>query len=92
MPKTLKCRLGMHLWRVHRNDQGQRYRTCERCGKDDDRAGAHLRRAVGDAGALPAGALPAGVRADQAGAPDLGLNTRLDQHRTCRDQRWLRAK
>jgi len=39
MPKALRCRLGMHLWRLHRNDQGQRYRTCERCGKDDDPGG-----------------------------------------------------
>ena len=36
MATSLLCRLGMHRWQTQVNEQGQRYRTCERCRKDDD--------------------------------------------------------
>jgi RimJ/RimL family protein N-acetyltransferase len=32
MKKPLRCRLGVHTGRTDRNDEGQRYLTCERCG------------------------------------------------------------
>ena len=31
------CRLGVHRWQTHYNDEGQRYATCLRCGRDGDR-------------------------------------------------------
>jgi hypothetical protein len=36
MSRSLRCLLGMHTWRKRHNEQGQIYRTCQRCGKDDD--------------------------------------------------------
>lgn len=36
MATALLCRLGLHGWRKEFNEQGQMYRTCRRCGKDDD--------------------------------------------------------
>jgi hypothetical protein len=35
--KSLLCSLGMHRWKNHYNDEGQRYITCERCGKDSEK-------------------------------------------------------
>ena len=35
--KPFGCRLGIHKWQTHRNDEGQRYLTCLRCGKDSDK-------------------------------------------------------
>ncbi|WP_169064305.1 hypothetical protein [Geodermatophilus dictyosporus] len=43
---TLRCRLGLHAWRPQRNEQGQGYLRCARCGKDDDR-GARISRIIG---------------------------------------------
>jgi hypothetical protein len=39
MATALLCRLGMHSWRKVYNDQSEMYRTCRRCGKDDDPRG-----------------------------------------------------
>lgn len=39
MRKPMRCRLGMHAWRKLYNEQGQMYRTCQRCGQDDDPGG-----------------------------------------------------
>jgi hypothetical protein len=36
MATSWLCRLGLHGWRKQYNEQGQMYRTCRRCGKDDD--------------------------------------------------------
>jgi hypothetical protein len=36
MTKGIRCRLGIHAWKRQRNDAGQGYRTCTRCGLDDD--------------------------------------------------------
>ena len=36
MTRPLLCRLGMHKWRKMYNEQGQMYRNCERCDRDDD--------------------------------------------------------
>jgi len=36
MAKPLLCRIGFHKWRQQVNDSGQRYNTCQRCGKYDD--------------------------------------------------------
>jgi hypothetical protein len=30
--KPLRCLLQFHAWRLVYNDEGQRYKTCERCG------------------------------------------------------------
>jgi hypothetical protein len=35
--KSLLCRLMIHSWETHRNDEGVRYVTCVRCGKDGDK-------------------------------------------------------
>jgi hypothetical protein len=35
--RPLLCRFGMHSWENRRNDEGQRYVTCRRCGKDGDK-------------------------------------------------------
>ena len=35
--KDLRCRLGIHSWENHRNEEGQRYITCRRCGRDGDK-------------------------------------------------------
>jgi hypothetical protein len=39
MSKSLRCVLGLHTWRKTHNEQGQMFRTCTRCGKDDDPGG-----------------------------------------------------
>ncbi|HEX8628519.1 MAG TPA: hypothetical protein VF755_10160 [Catenuloplanes sp.] len=36
MRKPLRCLLAMHSWRKDFNEQGQMYRICRRCGKEDD--------------------------------------------------------
>ena len=33
MAKTLMCRLGRHDWKRKRNEEGQPYKECARCGK-----------------------------------------------------------
>jgi hypothetical protein len=30
--KPLKCLLMLHEWRLMTNDEGQQYKTCDRCG------------------------------------------------------------
>ncbi len=35
--KPLLCRLHVHYWAEAKNDDGQRYLLCDRCGKDDYR-------------------------------------------------------
>ena len=35
--KRLLCRVGIHSWEDHRNDEGQPYVTCRRCGKDGEK-------------------------------------------------------
>ncbi len=30
------CLVGLHRWAYVRNPEGQRYRTCRRCHRDDD--------------------------------------------------------
>jgi hypothetical protein len=35
--RSIGCRLGIHKWQTRRNDEGQRYLTCLRCGKDADK-------------------------------------------------------
>jgi hypothetical protein len=50
--RLVLCGLNLHhQWRWHSTDDGQRYRQCFRCGKDDDERdqGPH-----GDGGPLPA--------------------------------------
>ncbi len=34
--RGLRCRLGFHSWGTMRNDAGERYSVCERCGKSDE--------------------------------------------------------
>jgi hypothetical protein len=34
--KSLLCRLGIHKWQTHHNDEGQKYITCLRCKKESD--------------------------------------------------------
>ncbi len=31
--KTLRCKLGLHTWAKHWNDEGQDYYLCARCDK-----------------------------------------------------------
>jgi hypothetical protein len=33
--RSLRCLLGFHHWVVRRNDAGERYDECQRCGKVD---------------------------------------------------------
>ena len=33
--RSLRCLLGFHHWVVRRNDAGERYDECQRCGKAD---------------------------------------------------------
>ena len=35
--KNFLCRLGIHSWENHRNEEGQRYIVCARCGKESDK-------------------------------------------------------
>lgn len=30
--RSLRCLLGFHAWQVRRNDAGERYDECRRCG------------------------------------------------------------
>ena len=39
MARPLRCRVGMHRWQRARNEAGESYRHCERCGKDGDLTG-----------------------------------------------------
>lgn len=32
--KPLLCRLNLHAWKVNSTEDGQRFRRCQRCGKD----------------------------------------------------------
>jgi hypothetical protein len=36
MTRPFLCRIGWHKWRKAYNEQGQMYRTCQRCNEDDD--------------------------------------------------------
>jgi hypothetical protein len=36
MKKPLRCVLQFHRWRLMTNDEGQQYKTCERCGAYQD--------------------------------------------------------
>ena len=36
MAKSLACYVGWHKWQNRVNDEGQRYVTCARCGKEDE--------------------------------------------------------
>jgi hypothetical protein len=44
--RPLLCRLGYHHWRVERNPDGDRYRRCTKCSKDD--SGSSNPRGVDD--------------------------------------------
>lgn len=37
MSKSLWCRLGIHRWETHRNEEGQRYIVCQRCHKENSK-------------------------------------------------------
>jgi hypothetical protein len=39
MVMGLLCRISGHRWQHRRNPDGEDYRTCRRCGKDDDYSG-----------------------------------------------------
>lgn len=39
MAKSLLCRIGWHKWRTEKNDSGEQYVTCRRCGKFDNGPG-----------------------------------------------------
>ncbi len=32
MARPLRCILQLHAWRLMTNDEGERYKQCERCG------------------------------------------------------------
>jgi hypothetical protein len=53
MAKTLMCRLGRHDWKRKRNEEGQPYKECARCGKcaELSRGGPGDWAGVGGAGA-----------------------------------------
>ena len=34
MAANLRCRIGIHKWKVELNPEGERYQRCERCGND----------------------------------------------------------
>jgi hypothetical protein len=36
MAKPWTCRLGFHAWQPAWSEDGQAYRHCTRCGRDDD--------------------------------------------------------
>jgi hypothetical protein len=36
MKKPFLCLVGRHVWRNRFNDEGQRFQTCDRCGKYRD--------------------------------------------------------
>jgi hypothetical protein len=39
--QSLLCRLNLrHVWHVESTEDGQRFKRCLACGKDDDRGGA----------------------------------------------------
>ncbi len=35
--KSLRCRVGVHSWETRRNDDGEAYVVCRRCGKESDK-------------------------------------------------------
>ncbi|NUR07162.1 MAG: hypothetical protein HOQ22_08965 [Nocardioidaceae bacterium] len=35
--KSLLCRVGIHRWEDRRNDDGEAYRLCLRCGAEGDK-------------------------------------------------------
>jgi hypothetical protein len=37
MKKPLVCLLGLHKWRTERNEEGQRYQLCLKCGTSRDK-------------------------------------------------------
>jgi hypothetical protein len=40
--RYLLCRLSVHRWLTRHNDEGQKYVTCRRCGKDGTTIQAQL--------------------------------------------------
>jgi hypothetical protein len=40
--RYLLCRLSVHRWMTRHNDEGQKYVTCRRCGKDGTTIQAQL--------------------------------------------------
>jgi hypothetical protein len=36
MAKPWSCLFGLHQWRAEWSEDGQQYRHCDRCGRDDD--------------------------------------------------------
>jgi hypothetical protein len=38
MAKPWVCRLGWHRWKPAWNEEGLKYRHCDKCGADDDTA------------------------------------------------------
>ena len=34
--KSLRCRIGVHSWEHRRNDDGEAYLECRRCGQEGD--------------------------------------------------------
>ena len=37
MAKSMLCRIGVHSWENHRNDDGEPYVECRRCGAEGDK-------------------------------------------------------
>jgi hypothetical protein len=37
MKKPLQCLLRFHKWKTTRNEEGQRYQLCQRCGVSRDK-------------------------------------------------------
>jgi hypothetical protein len=35
--KSLRCRLGRHMWETRRDAEGGRYVACLKCGKEQDK-------------------------------------------------------
>jgi hypothetical protein len=34
-PRMMRCRVGLHHWQTHRNEDGGSYRTCSICDEDE---------------------------------------------------------
>ena len=37
MRKPIRCRLGFHAWEPRKNEDGETYQACTRCGVDGNR-------------------------------------------------------
>jgi hypothetical protein len=53
MKKPLRCWLTFHDWRMMVNDEGERYKTCARCGAYRDPQGRRSDCAVGNPSSAP---------------------------------------